>query len=154
MTIHFNHAEHTLERLEGFLHDAISEENISAEKIYDTIIENVAENVEYHQIHYQKSKRLFNLLKGYEKLNTETQENVEENTYDDMVDEDVPMFSESEKEDKIIKWLLPVEKEADGEYYIILPEDLLNAAKLTPGDNVEWVELTKNSYLIRKVEES
>jgi antitoxin component of MazEF toxin-antitoxin module len=154
MTIHFNHAEHTLERLEGFLHDAISEENISAEKIYDTIIENVAENVEYHQIHYQKSKRLFNLLKGYEKLNTETQENVEENTYDDMVDEDVPMFSESEKEDKIIKWLLPVEKEADGEYYIILPEDLLNAAKLTPGDDVEWVELTKDSYLIRKVEES
>jgi antitoxin component of MazEF toxin-antitoxin module len=154
MTIHFNHAEHTLEQLEGFLHDAISEENISAEKIYDTIIENVAENVEHHQIHYQKSKRLFNLLKGYEKFNTETQENVEENIYDDMTDENDWMFSESEKEDKIIKWLLPVEKEADGEYYIILPEDLLNAANLTPGDNVEWVELTKDSYLIRKVEES
>jgi hypothetical protein len=154
MTIHSNHAKYALEQLEGFLHDAISEENISAEEIYDTIIENVAENVEHYQIHYQKSERLFNLLKGYQKPNTETQENVEENIYDDMIDEDDWMFSESEKEDKIIKWLLPVEKEADGEYYIILPEDLLNAAKLTPGDNVEWVELTKNSYLIRKVEES
>jgi hypothetical protein len=71
-----------------------------------------------------------------------------------MIDEDDWMFSESEKEDKIIKWLLPVEKEADGEHYITLPEDLLNAAKLTPGDNVEWIKLTKNSYLIRKVEES
>jgi hypothetical protein len=56
-----------------------------------------------------------------------------------------------EKEDKVIKWSLPVEEAEDGEYYITFPEDLLEAAKLSPGDNVEWVDLTENTYLLRKV---
>jgi antitoxin component of MazEF toxin-antitoxin module len=157
MTIHFNHAEHTLERLEGFLHDAISEENISAEKIYDTIIENVAANVEHHQIHYQKSKRLFNLLKGYEKLNTETQENVEENTYDDMVAEGYWMCDggiwinpESKKEDKVVKWKLPVQQGVD-DYYVQFPDDLLEAANLQEGDTVEWIDNQNGSYTLKKV---
>jgi len=41
----------------------------------------------------------------------------------------------------------------DGEYYITFPDDLLDAAKLSPGDNVEWVDLTENTYLLRKVDD-
>ena len=138
---YFNHAKHTLSQLEGFLHDAMNEENISAEEIYDVIIENVASDVEHYQMQYQKSERLFNLLKGYVKPDTETEEEPEE--YDDVT---------SEEEDKVIKWSLPVEEAEDGEYYITFPEDLLEAAKLAPGDSVEWVDLTENTYLLRKVE--
>ena len=141
MTNYFNHAKHTLSQLEGFLHDAMNEENISAEEIYDVIIENVASDVEHYQMQYQKSERLFNLLKGYVKPDTETEEEPEE--YDDVT---------SEEEDKVIKWSLPVEEAEDGEYYITFPEDLLEAAKLAPGDSVEWVDLTENTYLLRKVE--
>ena len=139
---YFNHAKHTLSQLEGFLHDAMNEENISAEEIYDVIIENVASDVEHYQMQYQKSERLFNLLKGYVKPDTETEEEPEE--YDDVT---------SEEEDKVIKWSLPVEEAEDGEYYITFPEDLLEAAKLAPGDSVEWVDLTENTYLLRKVDE-
>ena len=138
---YFNHAKHTLTQLDAFLHDAMNEENLSAEEIYDVIIENVASDVEHYQMQYQKSERLFNLLKGYVKPEAETEEEPEE--YDDVV---------SEEEDKVIKWSLPVEEAEDGEYYITFPEDLLEAAKLAPGDIVEWVDLTENTYLLRKVE--
>jgi len=140
---YFNHAKHTLAQLDGFLHDAINEEQISAEEIYDVIIENVASDVEHYQMQYEKSKKLFNLLKGYEKPDAESEEEPEDYDYE------MP----PEKEDKVIKWSLPVEEAEDGEYYITFPEDLLEAAKLSPGDNVEWVDLTENTYLLRKVDD-
>jgi hypothetical protein len=138
---YFNHAKHTLAQLDGFLHDAINEEQISAEEIYDVIIENVASDVEHYQMQHQKSERLFNLLKGYEKPDTESEEEPEDYDYE------MP----PQKEDRVIRWSLPVEEAEDGEYYITFPEDLLEAAKLAPGDNVEWVDLTENTYLLRKV---
>jgi hypothetical protein len=140
---YFNHAKHTLSQLEGFLHDAINEEQISAEEIYEVIIENVASDVEHYQMQYQKSERLFNLLKGYEKPDAESEEESEDYDYE------MP----PQKEDKVIKWSLPVEEAEDGEYYITFPEDLLEAAKLNPGDAIEWVDLTENTYLLRKVDE-
>ena len=140
---YFNHAKHTLSQLQAFLHDAMNEENLSAEEIYEVIIENVASDVEHYQMQYQKSERLFNLLKGYEKPDAESEEEPEEYDYE------MP----PEKEDKVIKWSLPVEEAEDGEYYITFPEDLLEAAKLAPGDNVEWVDLTENTYLLRKVDD-
>ena len=140
---YFNHAKHTLSQLQAFLHDAMNEENLSAEEIYEVIIENVASDVEHYQMQYQKSERLFNLLKGYEKPDAESEEEPEDYDYE------MP----PQKEDKVIKWSLPVEEAEDGEYYITFPEDLLEAAKLAPGDNVEWVELTENTYLLRKVDD-
>jgi hypothetical protein len=155
MTTYFNHAKHTLSQLQAFLHDAMNEENLSAEEIYEVIIENVASDVEHYQMQYQKSERLFNLLKGYETPDAESEEEPEECNYGDMIAKGYWMSADGfwmppEKEDKVIKWSLPVE-ELDGEYYITFPEDLLEAAKLSPGDNVEWVDLTENTYLLRKV---
>ena len=141
---YFNHAKHTLSQLEGFLHDAMNEENLSAEEIYEVIIENVASDVEHYQMQYQKSERLFNLLKGYEKPDAESEEEPEDYDYE------MP----PEKKDKVVRWSLPIEEAEDGEYYITFPEDLLEAAKLAPGDNVEWVELIENTYfLLRKVDD-
>jgi len=140
---YFNHAKHTLSQLQAFLHDAMNEENLSAEEIYEVIIENVASDVEHYQMQYQKSERLFNLLKGYEKPDTESEEESEDYDYE----------MSPEKKDRVIRWSLPVEEAEDGEYYITFPDDLLDAAKLSPGDNVEWVELTENTYLLRKVDD-
>jgi hypothetical protein len=140
---YFNHAKHTLSQLQAFLHDAMNEENLSAEEIYEVIIENIASDVEHYQMQYQKSERLFNLLKGYEKPDAESEEEPEEYDYE------MP----PEKEDRVIRWSLPVEEAEDGEYYITFPEDLLEAAKLSPGDAIEWVDLTENTYLLRKVDE-
>ena len=63
----------------------------------------------------------------------------------------------SVKSDKVKKWVLPVEEtkiaETDEtEYFVSFPDDLLEAANLKEGDQVEWVDKGDGSYLIKKVE--
>ena len=151
-------ARYTMDQISAFLYDAINDEQIGANQIYETIIETVAEHTEYLQIQYEKSQQLFDLLKGTTKPETKTEEEPEEYDYDDMTAKGYWMNADGfwmppqKEEDKVIKWSLPVEEAEDGEYYITFPEDLLEAAKLAPGDSVEWVDLTENTYLLRKVE--
>jgi hypothetical protein len=56
-----------------------------------------------------------------------------------------------QKEDKVVKWSLPVEVDSDGEYFITFPDDLLEAANLSPGEEVEWVEKEVGTFLLRKI---
>jgi hypothetical protein len=63
-------------------------------------------------------------------------------------------WEEEPKQDKVVKWVLPIERKIeDGidDYYIQFPDDLLEAANLKPGDEVEWVDRNDGSYLLRKV---
>jgi len=58
--------------------------------------------------------------------------------------------------DKVVKWQLPIEEENDymtgeKEYFITFPEDLLEAANLKEGDEVEWVDRNDGSFLLQKV---
>jgi len=54
--------------------------------------------------------------------------------------------------DKVVKWQLPVEVDGlTGDCYVEFPEDLLAAANLKEGDQVEWVDQGDGSYLLRKV---
>jgi hypothetical protein len=60
------------------------------------------------------------------------------------------------KKDKVKKWVLPVEecKDADTdetEYFIQFPDDLLEAANLEEGDQVEWIFNGDNSYTLKKI---
>ena len=67
---------------------------------------------------------------------------------------------EKEKDiDKVVKWRLPVEEVEDSdtdeiEYVITFPDDLLEAANLTPGDEVEWVDRNDGSFILRKIEKT
>lgn len=66
------------------------------------------------------------------------------------------MCDNAAKQDKVVKWKLPVEEENDfitgeKEYFITFPDDLLEAANLSPGDNVEWVDMNDGSFLLRKI---
>ena len=152
-------ARYTMDQISAFLYDALNDEQIGANQIYETIIETVAEHTEYLQLQYEKSQQLFDLLKGTTKPEAKTEEEPEEYDYDDMTAKGYWMNADGfwmppeKEEDKVIKWSLPVEEAEDGEYYITFPEDLLEAAKLAPGDTVEWVDLTENTYLLRKVNE-
>ena len=65
------------------------------------------------------------------------------------------MCDNAAKQDKVVKWQLPVEEGTDcitgeQEYYITFPDDLLEAANLSPGDDVEWVDRGDGSFLLRK----
>ena len=57
------------------------------------------------------------------------------------------------KEDKVVKWVLPVQQKIeDGidDYYIQFPDDLLEAANLKPGDEIEWVDRNDGTFILRK----
>ena len=56
------------------------------------------------------------------------------------------------KEDKVVKWQLPVQVDGlSGDCFVEFPDDLLEAANLREGDTVEWVDKGDGSYILRKV---
>ena len=66
------------------------------------------------------------------------------------------MCDNAAKQDKVIRWQLPVEEIENGdtgeqEYFITFPDDLLEAANLSPGEEVEWVDRNDGSFLLRKI---
>jgi bifunctional DNA-binding transcriptional regulator/antitoxin component of YhaV-PrlF toxin-antitoxin module len=66
---------------------------------------------------------------------------------DDVISFDLPQ----EKPDKVVRWQLPVECDGpSGEYYITFPDDLLEAANLKEGEEVEWVDNGDGSFILRK----
>ena len=68
------------------------------------------------------------------------------------VEQDMKNIEEFLKTDRVIKWSLPVEEQEDGEYYITLPDDLLEATNFNEGDQIEWIPQDNGSYLLKKVE--
>ena len=63
-------------------------------------------------------------------------------------------WEEEPKQDKVVKWRLPVQQkigEGIDDYYVQVPDDLLEAANLKENDLVEWVDQGDGSYLLRKV---
>ena len=65
------------------------------------------------------------------------------------------MCNNAAKEDKVVRWQLPVEEDTvNGEYFITFPDDLLEAANLSPNDEVEWVEQEVGTFLLRKIEKT
>jgi hypothetical protein len=64
-------------------------------------------------------------------------------------------WEEEPKQDKVVKWRLPVEEVKDcdtdeTEYFITFPDDLLEAANLKPGDEIEWVDRNDGTFILRK----
>jgi hypothetical protein len=56
------------------------------------------------------------------------------------------------KEDKVVKWQLPVELDGlTGECFVQFPDDLLEAANLKEGDEVNWIDRGDGSFELKKV---
>ena len=63
------------------------------------------------------------------------------------------MCDNAAKEDKVVRWQLPVEEDAvNGEYFITFPDDLLEAANLKEGDDVEWISQEAGTFILKKCE--
>jgi hypothetical protein len=54
------------------------------------------------------------------------------------------------QQDKVKKWVLPVDNLGEC-YFVSFPDDLLEAANLAEGDQIEWVDNGDGSYLLKKV---
>jgi hypothetical protein len=56
------------------------------------------------------------------------------------------------KEDKVVKWQLPVQVDGlTGDCFVEFPDDLLEAANLKEGDTVECIDRKDGSFELRKV---
>ena len=68
--------------------------------------------------------------------------------------EEEELISKGYFKDKVVKWILPIEEVDCDECIINFPDDLLEAANLKEGDEVEWVDRGDGSFLIRKISDA
>ena len=179
MTSDFDYKKYSLEKLQEWVHDAMSSD-ASPHEIYSAIREAVREDYYYHKDCIGRATGLLELLSGNRPVadtnreyNGSTVSSVKFDTpfgkdssqwtykgkpatYDEIVADGWEMTADGfwfreVKEDKVKKWVLPVEETDESEYFVSFPDDLLEAANLKEGDLVEWVDLGDGSYRLEKV---
>ena len=157
---------YTMDQINSFLYDALNEESLSANQIYETIIETVSEHTEYLQVQYEKSQQLFDLLKGAAKpyeapwtkfieenkdgfLSKERESNLpnENDCMPPWGHSDLEYASKHSEENIVKSWVLPV----DDEGVITLPEDLLERTGWKEGDTLVY-EISDGGVIVRKQE--
>lgn len=120
----FNYKKYSLEQFENWLHDSLSCDEISAQEIYDTIKNVIQEEHDIYKARVDHCSKLLDLL------------NVRKT------------------ESKVTKWVLPVQQSnIDGvdDYYIQLPDDLLNQVNWKDGDRLDWIDRGDGSFELRRV---
>jgi len=160
----FDYKKYSLEHLENWLHDAMSADEATPQEIYDVIKEVVSENYHYHKHHVSQAYELLSLLNAVDSKKTSSvcdKDNPSEeckkswnNFCDDEVEHSEYYYDYDRNKsvkDLIRKWIIPVEIDSSGEYFILLPDDLLEAANLKEGDQVEWVDNGDRTYILKKV---
>ena len=167
-----DYKKYALGQLENFLYDAMSAE-ATPQEIYDTIRDAVQDNLNVYTKSADQARELLSLLNGHRPVDFGDLEersmppwghsdleygiHYSEKELDEMcaaaeLEQDLKNVDEFLKTDEVIKWSLPIEEQEDGEYYITLPDDLLEAANLKEGNQIEWIPQDNGSYLLKKVE--
>ena len=172
-----DHKDYSLKQVENFLYDAMSAD-ATAQEIYDVIKGVVEDNYHVYKNATQKAYELLALLNGNgeghissypvskveEKLKTPIQQNPQ------YTDEELDAMCAAAKEeeliskgyfkengfwrkpkDKVKKWVLPIEEIDCDECIINFPDDLLEAANLKEGDEIEWIDQGDGSFKMIKV---
>lgn len=165
----FDYKKYSLEQLENWIYDSLSAAEASPQEIYDVIKKTVEEQYYCYKNHTSRAYELLALLNGNGKGHIEAYDDVmrEKEYYEPSMpawghsDMEALRYTEEElnamcdaaqkQQDKVKKWVLPVEMHPSGEYYVLFPDDLLDAANLVEGDQIEWVDNGDGSYLLKKV---
>jgi antitoxin component of MazEF toxin-antitoxin module len=145
----FDYKKYSLENLENWLHDAISCSEATPQEIYDVIKEVVREEYYTYKHHTSRCSELLELLNGYRPVNFDNDGNWEQVNDNFVVNKNGNLYPK----DKVVKWSLPIQVDGlTGDCYVEFPDDLLEAANLKEGDQIEWVEQDNGSYLLKKVD--
>jgi hypothetical protein len=186
----FNYKKYSLEKLEEWVHDSLSCEDVTPQEIYDLIKGVVSENYYTYKCHTERCYELLALLNGNGKGHLTCDKDDpspeckkswndfwEEHYYPEEAKDNGmrpwghsdmeylvansnhytekelnAMCDAAEKQDKVVKWQLPVEVDGlSGECYVNLPDDLLEAANINENDLVEWIDRKDGSFELRKV---
>ena len=163
----FDYKKYSLEKLQDWVHDALSSGEASPHEIYSAIREAVREDYYYYKDHCSRAYGLLELLSGNRPVTDKTLQCDKDDpspeckeAWNDFWEDSMPPWGHSDieylaanrKKDKVVRWQLPVEVDGpSGEYFVNFPDDLLEAANLKEGDQVEWVDQGDGSYLLRKL---
>jgi len=166
-----DYKKYSLEQLENFLYDAMNAE-ATPQEIYDTIRDAVSDNYYTYKHQASQAYELLSLLNGHRPVDfggweielQYTDKEIEEMCAAAELEQDLRNVGgflkqdrdsnfpgENTVKDKVKKWVLPVEEEGD-DCVITFPDDLLEAANLKEGDQIEWIPQDNGSYLLKKVE--
>jgi hypothetical protein len=143
-----DYKKYALGQVENFLYDAMSAE-ATPQEIYDTIRDAVSDNYYTYKHQASQAYELLSLLNGHRSVDFGGWEI--ELQYTDKEIEEMCAAATSAKMGKVNKWVLPVEEDGD-DCVITFPDDLLEAANLKEGDQIEWIPQDNGSYLLKKVE--
>jgi hypothetical protein len=149
----FNYKKYSLGNLENWIYDSMSASEATPQEIYDVIKGVVEENYYTYKHQTSQAYELLALLNGKGHITNYSEEvKLEAPRYTD--EEINSMCDNASKQDKVVKWQLPIEADSSGEYFITFPDDLLQAANLKENDEVEWVEQEVGTFLLRKIEKT
>ena len=171
-----DYKKYSLGQVENFLYDAMSTD-ATPQEIYDVIKGVVEDNYYTYKQQASNAYELLALLNGNGKghLTCDKDDTSEKCKgawtsfweepsmppwgHSDMealryTDEELDaMCDAAEAKDKVKTWVLPVEVSDDLEDYVItFPDDLLKAANLKEGDQIEWVDNHDGSFKMIKKE--
>ena len=160
-----DYKKYSLGQLENFLYDAMSS-GATPQEIYDTIKGVVQDNYYTYKKCTSEAYELLGLLNcnGEGHLTCDTDDTSEEckKSWNDFWEEHYypeehqqyteeelnAMCDKAEAEDKVNKWVLPV----DDDYNITFPEDLLEQTGWKEGDVLEWIDQGDGSFKMIKKE--
>ena len=166
-----DYKKYALGQVENFLYDAMSAE-ATPQEIYDVIRGVVSDNYYTYKHQASQAYELLSLLNGHRSVDfggweielQYTDKEIEEMCAAAELEQDLRNVGgflkqdrdsnfpgENTVKDKVKKWVLPVEEEGD-DCVITFPDDLLEAANLKEGDQIEWIPQDNGSYLLKKVE--
>jgi len=147
MTVNYNKVWSTMNDLE-----MVTSKISSAREILDSAVDRLQE------YQYDKAETLLYAADEFLQYYLEEFERKFKDAWKELkyTDEELDAMCSVAKKDKVVKWQLPIEEENDymtgeKEYFITFPEDLLEAANLNEGDEVEWVDRNDGSFLLQKV---
>jgi len=173
----FDYKKYSLDKLEEWVHDAISCTEATPQEIYNVIKDVVSQNYYIYKNHTWRCYELLALLNGNGKVfenlvcnkddkspecekawNDFWEENYYpeefQKYYSEEMDKIFDNSSSYQEKDKVVRWQIPVQQKIEegiDDYYIQFPDDLLEAANLKEGDRIEWIDQGDGSYLLRKV---
>jgi len=152
----FDYKNYSLENLENWLHDALSSAEASPHEIYSTIRKVVQDEYNYHKEQSQKCFGLLELMSGHRPVDLSATGKTFVCDKDNQSPECKSAWTSFWEGDKVKTWRLPVEecKDADTDeiqYFVTFPDDLLDAANLSEGDQLEWID-NDGSFTLKKVD--
>lgn len=162
----------SISKFKEWVHDLL-DGDVSVPEIYEALIEVIEEDIAYYSEKMKKAYELLSMVQkkevtydnsqySEETLNAmcdaaeKQEQNMSSMSYKDaisagwtMTDDGFWIPPQENKEDKVNRWILPV-NEQNGEQFITLPDDLLDTVNWSQGDTLEWIP-SGNSFILRKV---